>query len=391
MRSAYIVSATRTAGGRKNGRLREWHPVDLSGLTIDALLSRIDLDPAAVEDVIWGCTGQVGEQSSNIARWAALSSRLPESVPGVTVDRQCGSSQQSLHFAAQAILAGTQDVVIAGGVENMTRLPMGIGGILGMEHGYGKPAGKRVMARYPNRPAGGQFGGAELVAQKYNISREDMDRYALRSHQLARAATEAGKFKNEILPVEGLASDGSTSLHDKDEGIRFDATYESISAVRLLKEGGRISAANSSQICDGASGVIVASEKAIKDHGLTPLARIHGMTALGHDPITVVEGPLPATAHALKKLGMTIDDIDLFEVNEAFASVPLAWLSATGADPAKLNVHGGAIALGHPLGATGTKLMTTLIYALADRGKRFGLQAVCEGGGMANVTIIERL
>jgi acetyl-CoA C-acetyltransferase len=390
MAEAYIVAAARTAGGRRNGRLREWHPADLGGAVLNDLIDRTDIDPALVEDVVMGCVTQAGEQAYNVARGAVLSSRLPESVPAVSIDRQCGSSQQALHFAAQAVMSGTMDVVIAAGVESMTRVPMGLTVALPAKEGLGGPMSPRMQARYPNIEFS-QFMGAEMVAAKYGLTRDRLDEYAFTSHQRAIAATQAGAFKDEIVALDGKDAEGKVVRHDADEGIRYDSSLEGMKGVKLLSEGGRLTAASASQICDGASGVMVVSEQALKTLGLAPMARIHNLTLLGHDPVIMLEAPLPATEKALKKAGMSIDDIDLFEVNEAFASIPLAWLQATGADPAKTNVNGGAIALGHPLGASGTKLMTTLLHALKARDKRWGLQTMCEGGGLANVTIIERL
>jgi len=339
-----------------------------------------------------GCVGQAGEQSNNIARNAIMASKLPESVPGTTVDRQCGSSQQALHFAAQAVMSGAMDVVIAAGVESMTRVPMGTPSILARKNGLGYYMSPLMQARYPGVEFS-QFTGAEMMAKKYDLAKEKLDAYALHSHRNAIAATQAGLFEKEIVPVKVRLADGSESneMHATDEGIRFDATLESIAGVKLIAEGGRITAASASQICDGASGLMVVNERGLKALGVKPLARVHHMTVIGHDPVIMLEAPLPATQQALKKAGMKIDDIDLFEVNEAFAPVPLAWLQVTGADPARLNVNGGAIALGHPLGGSGTKLMTTLVHALGQRGKRYGLQTMCEGGGLANVTIVERL
>jgi acetyl-CoA C-acetyltransferase len=390
MAEAYIVAAARTAGARKAGRLSGWHPADLAGKVLDALVERVQADPALVEDVVLGCVGQVGEQSLNVARNAVLASRLPESVPGTSVDRQCGSSQQAIHFAAQAVMSGSMNVVIAAGVESMSRVPMGLSVQLPAKNGFGVPTGKAMAARYPGVQFS-QFSGAEMMAVKYNLSKEALDEFAYLSHQRAIAATRGGYFEREIVPLEITLPDGTEQVHAVDEGIRFDSTLEGIRGVKLLAEGGRITAATSSQICDGASGVLIVNEKGLKALGVAPLARIHHMTVLGHDPVIMLEAPIPATQHALRKAGMSIDDIDVFEVNEAFASVPLAWLQQTGADPQKLNVHGGAIALGHPLGASGTKLMTTLVHALRRREKRYGLQTMCEGGGMANVTIVERL
>lgn len=382
---AYIVDAVRSAGGRRGGALRDWHPADLGGAVVDGLLDRTGIDPAAVEDVIMGCVSQGGEQSFQIGRGVVLASRLPESVPAVTIDRQCGSSQQALHFAAQAIMSGTQDVVIAAGVESMTRVPMGSTRKLFAEAGLGGPKSPRQEIRYPGIEFS-QFTGAEMIAGKYGFSREDCDAFALRSHQRAAAARDSGEFDREIVP---LAIDGG--MHARDEGIRADSTMESIGAVKLLREGGVVSAANASQICDGASALLVVSEQALNDHGLTPLARIHQLTVTGGDPVIMLEEPIAATKRALARAGLSIDEIDLYEVNEAFAPVPLAWLQQIGGDPDKLNVNGGAIALGHPLGATGTKLMATLVHALQARRGRYGLQTMCEGGGLANVTIIERM
>jgi acetyl-CoA C-acetyltransferase len=344
MPEAYIVATARTAGGRKGGRLKDWHPADLSAQVIDALLDRTGSDPALVEDVIWGCVQQVGEQAGNIARNAVLASRLPLTTPATSVDRQCGSSQQSLHFAAQAVMSGTMDIVIAGGVEAMTRVPMGLSSQLPRQHGFGTSKSPVLEDRYPGIVFS-QFTGAEMMAQKYDLSKETLDRFAFESHACARAATEAGAFNDEIVPV--AVGDGT---HTVDEGIRFDASLEGIAGVKLLAEGGRITAATASQICDGASGVMVVSEAGLKTLGVAPLARVHHMSVLGGDPVIMLEAPIPATQRALQRAGMSIDDIDLYEVNEAFASVPAAWLKELGADPARLNVNGGAIALGHPLG-----------------------------------------
>ena len=387
--TAYIVDAVRTAGGRRNGKLAGWHPVDLGGAILDAVVARTGVDPAAVEDVIMGCVSQGGEQAFQIGRNAVLASRLPESVPAVTIDRQCGSSQQAIQFAAQAVMSGTQDVVIAAGVESMTRVPMFSPGALFEQAGLGKAKSPRQEHRYPGIEFS-QFTGAEAIARKYGLTRADLDRYALESHRRAAAATERGDFDAEIVPLEIETPDGP-ARHTRDEGIRYDATLDSIGSVRLLQEGGMISAANASQICDGASAVLIVSEQALEDHGLTPIARIHNFTVTGGDPVIMLEEPLFATDKALKRAGLKIEDIDLYEVNEAFAPVPLAWLRHTGGDPARLNVNGGAIALGHPLGASGTKLMATLVHALHKRGGRYGLQTMCEGGGTANVTIVERL
>ncbi len=390
MAEAYIVAAVRTAGGRKGGRLKGWHPVDLAAQVIDALIDRTGADPALVEDVILGCVSQIGEQGVNVARNAVLASKLPENVPGTSVDRQCGSSQQALHFAAQAVMSGAMDVVIAAGVESMTRVPMGLPAALPMSNGFGFYKSPQMEVKYPGIEFS-QFTGAEMVARKHGFSKDELDAFAFNSQKKAKAATEAGAFKTEILPLTIALDDGTLQTHEVDEGIRFDSSLEAIKGVKLLMEGGSLTAASSSQICDGASGVMVVNEKGLKALGVKPLARIHHMTVLGGDPVIMLEAPLPATQLALKKAGMKIDEIDLYEVNEAFASIPAAWLKHVGADPEKLNVNGGAIALGHPLGGSGTKLMTTLVNALHARGKRYGLQTMCEGGGMANVTIVERL
>lgn len=392
MAEAFIVAALRTAGGRKGGRLSGWHPADLAAQVLNALVARTGADPALVDDVILGCVGQAGEQSANIARNAVLASNLPESVPGTSVDRQCGSSQQALHFAAQAVMSGSMDVVIAAGVESMSRVPMGLPMTLPFKHGFGSYVSSGMQRRYPGVEFS-QFLGAEAIARNYGLSKDQLDAYAFQSHQRAIAAVQARAFDDEILPVPVRLQDGSENgeLHSTDEGIRFDASLEGIRAVKLIQPEGRVTAATASQICDGASGVMVVNERGLKALGLQPLARIHHLSVMGHDPVIMLEAPIPATERALRKAGMKVDDIDLFEVNEAFAPVPLAWLQSTGADPARLNVHGGAIALGHPLGASGTKLMSTLVHALRRHGRRYGLQTMCEGGGMANVTIVERL
>jgi acetyl-CoA C-acetyltransferase len=386
MAEAYIVEAVRTAGGRRGGALAGWHPADMGGEVLNAIVDRTELDPAAVEDVVLGCVTQAGEQGFAFARNVVLASRFPISVPAVTIDRQCGSSQQAVQFAAQAVLSGMQDVVIAAGAESMTRVPMMSNISYHEREGVGVgPFSERIKQRF-GVTGFSQFGGAEMLAAKHGFDRETLDRWALRSHQRAAAATDAGRFNGQIVPL--AVADG---VHDRDEGIRRDAKLESIGSVRLLAEGGVISAANASQICDGASAVLVVSEQALKDHGLTPIARLVNMTVTAGDPVIMLEEPINATRKALAKAGMRIADMDLYEVNEAFAPVPLAWAKELGADPDRLNVNGGAIALGHPLGATGTKLMTTLIHELRAQGKRYGLQAVCEGGGIANVTILEAL
>jgi len=391
MAEAYIVGTVRTAGGRRNGKLAGWHPADMAAEVLNELVERTGIDPAAIEDVIMGCVSQAGEQSFHVGRNAVLASRLPESVPAVTIDRQCGSSQQALHFAAQAVMSGTQDVVIAAGVESMSRVPMGSNFTLHAKAGMGVgPFSARIQDRFGVKEFS-QFTGAQMIADKYRFSREDLDRFALGSHRRAIAAMQAGAFQAEIVPLAVADGEGGTTLHATDEGIRYDATLESIGAVKLLQEGGTISAANASQMCDGASGALVVSERALKAHNLVPLARVHAMGVTAGDPVIMLEEPIPGTKRILERNGMTIDDIDLFEVSEAFAPIPLAWLQSTGADPARLNVNGGAIALGHPLGASGTKLLATLVHALRARHRRWGLQTMCEGGGIANATIIEAL
>lgn len=385
--AAYIVGAVRTAGGRRGGRLAGWHPADLGGAILDALVSRTNIDPAAIDDVIMGCVTQAGEQAAQIGRSAVLASSLPVSVPAVTIDRQCGSSQQAIHFAAQAVMSGTQDVVIASGVESMTRAPMGLA-IMAAPNT--QVWSDKILSRFGGQGFS-QFQGVEMIAAKYGFSREQLDAFGLESHRRAATASLDGVFADEILPLDTVTETGAAERHDRDEGVRFAATAESMAGVKLLTEGGRLTAATSSQICDGASGVLIVSEAALKQHGLSPLARIHTLTVTAGDPVIMLEEPIPATARALARAGLGIEDIDLYEVNEAFASVPLAWLQATSADPARLNVHGGAIALGHPLGASGARIMTTMVHALRARAGRYGLQTMCEGGGIANVTIVEAL
>lgn len=390
MGEAYIVSAVRTAGGRKGGRLREWHPADLAGAVLDALVTRSGVDPALIEDVIMGCVSQSGEQSNSVGRNAVLSSKLPESVPAVTIDRQCGSSQQALHFAAQAVMSGTMDVVIAAGVESMTRVPMGSPQVLSLKAGLGGSTSPGMEARYPG-VVWSQFNGAQAIAEKHGFTREAMDQFSLESHQKAVRAIESGAFQDEILGLDGVDKEGNAVRHEADEGVRANASLEGLAGLQALMEGGAITAGNASQMCDGSAGLLVVNERGLKQLGVEPLARVHQMTVFGEDPVIMLEAPLNATKLALKRAGLSIDDIDLYEVNEAFASIPMAWAKAVGADPAKLNVNGGAIALGHPLGGTGAKLMTTLIHALRARGKKYGLLTMCEGGGLANVTIIEAL
>lgn len=391
MADAFIIDARRTAGARRGGALRDWHPADLGAQILDALVGRCGVDPAAVEDVIVGCVSQVGEQSFHIGRNMVLASSLPDSVPAVTIDRQCGSSQQALHFAAQAVMSGTQDLVIAAGVESMTRVPMGMPTILAMQAGVGSgPWPQSIRDRY-GVSGFSQFHGAEQIARERGYMRAELDAFALDSHHKAAAATDAGAFEREIVIVEGVDRDGQAVRHAADEGIRRDASRAGLADLKPLSPGGVITAGNASQICDGASGVIVASARAVRDHGLTPIARIDAMAVTAGDPVIMLMEPIPATRRVLERGGRSLSEIDLFEVNEAFASVPMSWLEHIGADPARLNVYGGAIALGHPLGASGTKLMATLVHALRARGQRFGLQTMCEGGGIANATIIEAL
>ncbi len=390
MGEAYIVAAGRTAGGRKGSRLAGWHPADLAGEVLKSLVAQTKADPALIEDVIMGCVGQGGEQAVNIARNAVLASGLPESVPATSVDRQCGSSQQALHFAAATVMSGQMDVVIAAGVESMSRVPMGSPSVLAAKAGMGTYMSPQIQARYPGIQFS-QFAGAEMISKKYGFSKDDLDAFGFASHQKAIAATKAGAFDSEIIAVEITLADGTKEIHAIDEGIRFEASLEGIRGVKLLVEGGTVTAATSSQICDGASGVMVVNERGLKALGVAPLARIHHMTVTAGDPVVMLEEPVFATQKALKRAGMSINEIDLYEVNEAFAPVPLAWLQGNDADPSKLNVNGGAIALGHPLGGSGTKLMSTLIHALRKNGKRYGLQTMCEGGGLANVTIVEAL
>ncbi len=387
MAQAYIVAARRTAGGKRGGALKDWHPADMGGAILDALVADSGVDPAAIDDVIVGCVSQIGEQSFHVGRNMVMASSLPDSVPAVTIDRQCGSSQQALHFAAQAVMSGTQDVVIAAGVESMTRVPMGTPVILPLQAGIGiGPWSDRIKRRYGVEQFS-QFSGAEMMAKKYGFDRDTLDAFALGSHAKAAAATEAGAFAAEILPL----TVGGGGLHERDEGIRFDATIEGLAGLKAITPDGVITAGNASQVCDGASGVLVVSERALEQHGLTPLARIDNLTVTAGDPVIMLDEPIRATARALERAGRRIGEIGLYEVNEAFAPVPLAWLGAIGADAERLNVNGGAIALGHPLGASGTKLMATLVHALRARAQRFGLQTMCEGGGIANVTIIEAL
>jgi len=385
MPEAYIVDAVRTPVGKKNGGLSTAHPADLGAHVLKQLVERTGIDPSAVEDVVFGCLDTLGPQAGDIARTAWLAAGLPEEVPGTTIDRQCGSSQQALHFAAQGVMSGTQDVVVAGGVQNMSQIPIGsafrAAAAIGLEQADPFSGSKGWVARYGNQPVN-QFYGAELISEKWNITRDDMEAFALESHRRAIQAIDEGRFDREISPYEGVTTD---------EGPRRDTSLEKMQALKPVSEGGRITAAVSSQISDGAAAILVVSERALKQHNLTPRARIHHMSVRGADPIYMLTAPIPATSYALEKTGLSIDDIDLIEINEAFAPVVLAWQKETGADLAKVNVNGGAIALGHPLGATGARLMTTLLNELERTGGRYGLQTMCEGGGQANATIIERL
>ncbi len=400
MATAVIIDAIRTPGGKRNGKLSGWHPSDLAAEVLNALVQRNDLDPALVEDVIMGCVMQAGNQSLNVGRNAVLAAGWPESVPATTIDRQCGSSQQSAHFAAQGVMAGAYDIVVAAGVEVMSTTPMGASVTPGSF-----PMGPKVMGRYAevehygNKGMQGQGIGAEIIADQWGLTRDDLDEFALRSQNNAARARDEGRFDNEIVPIKAMPRDKETGqliesdeIVTSDEGIR-PSTMESLGKLRaaFMPEGGKVTAGNSSQITDGASALLIMNEDKAKQLGLTPRARFHTFALAGVDPVTMLTGPIPSTQKALEKSGLSIDDIDLFEVNEAFASVVLAWLKELKADPDKTNVNGGAIALGHPLGASGAKLMGTLLNELERTGGRYGLQTMCEGGGMANATIIERL
>ena len=388
---AYIVEAVRTAGGKRDGKLSLWHPADLGATVLDELVQRLDVDPSLVDDVIFGCVDQVGAQSGNIARNAVLSSSFPESVPGTSVDRQCGSSQQAIHFAIQAVMSGTQDIVIGGGVEVMSMVPIGAAVKDGFDAGHGFPFDSDGMKkRYPGIFFS-QFTGAELVAEKWNLSREDLDKFALESHQKAANATDLNFFDREILPVQGKNSEGINDMVIADEGIRFDASLDKLSGLKTVIENGVVTAGNASQITDGAAAVMVCNDAGLKKIQANPRAEIVSIAVVGDDPVFMLTGPIPASKKALLAANLSIDDIDLYEVNEAFAPVPLAWAKALKADRKKLNVNGGAMALGHPLGATGAKLMTTLLHEMERTESEFGLQAICEGGGTANATIIKRV
>ena len=387
MRDAVSVDAVRTPGGKRAGKLKDWHPVDLASEVLGALAERNSLDTEIVDDVIMGCVMQTGEQAYNVSRNAVLGAGWPEIVPGTTIDRQCGSSQQAAHFAAQGVIAGAYDVVVASGVESMSRVPIGVTG----QQGPGRPFGPRMTARYHDNLVP-QGVSAEMIAEKWGMTREELDGYALESHRRADRATTEGRFENEILPIEVKDDDGRVEMMDRDEGIRADTTLEALSKLPpVFKDDGMITAGNSSQITDGAAAILIMEAEKARELGFTPRARFHSFALAGADPVLMLTAPIPATHKVLAKAGMSIEDIDLFEVNEAFASVIGAWLRETGADYEKVNVNGGAIALGHPLGASGAKLMTTLLNELERSGGRYGLQTMCEGGGLSNATIIERL
>ena len=385
-REAVIVDAVRTAVGRRNGRLKDWHPVDLLAQTLSALVQRTGIDAGLVEDVIIGCVSQVGEQSLNVGRNAALAAGFPETVPGTTVDRQCGSSQQAIHFAAQGVLSGAYDVAIAGGVESMTRVPMG-----SSSQGPGAPFGSQMLKRYDNGLVH-QGISADLVAQKWGLSRNELDEFSLESHRRAARATAEGRFRSQIVPVEVRNEDGTTSIFDQDEGIRIDTSLEKLASLKpAFRPDGLITAGNSSQISDGAAAVLIMERETAEKLGLKPRARFVSFSLAGDNPIMMLTAPIPATYKVLKRAGLTLDQIDLVEINEAFASVVLAWQRETGANMQKVNVNGGAVAIGHPLGASGARLTTFLLNELERTGGRYGLQTICEGGGMANGMIIERI
>ncbi len=386
-REAVIVGAVRTAIGRRNGRLKDWHPVDLMAEVLSALVQRTGVDAGLVEDVILGCVSQVGEQSLNVGRNAALAAGFPETVPGTTVDRQCGSSQQAIHFAAQGVISGAYDVAIAGGVEVMTRVPMGSS----YQQGPGAPFGSRMLQRYDNGLVH-QGISADLIAQKWELSRSQLDEFSLESHRRAARATAEGRFRSQIVPVEVKNEDGTTSIFDQDEGIRTDTSIEKLASLKpAFKPDGMITAGNSSQISDGAAAVLIMERETAERLGLRPRARFVAFSLAGDDPIFMLTAPIPATYKVLKKAELTLDQVDLVEINEAFASVPLAWQRETGANLERVNVNGGAVAIGHPLGASGARLTTVLLHELERTGGRYGLQTICEGGGMANAMIIERI
>ena len=385
MNEAYIIDAVRTPVGRRGGGLAHMHPADLGAIPIKELLDRTEVDPAAIDDVMWGCVDAIGPQAGDIGRTCWLVAGLPEEIPGTTIDRQCGSGQQAVHFAAQAVMSEVNDLVVAGGVQNMSMIPIGsamtVAEHVGVEDESPFHGSEGWVSRYGTAEVS-QFWGAEEIARRWEITREDMEEFAFVSHQRAIRATDEGRFETQIIPINGLAAD---------EGPRRDTSLEKMSQLQPLIEGGRLTAAVSSQISDGAAALLIASEKAVKDHDLKPMARIHHMSVRGTDPVIMLTGPIPATKYAMEKSGMSIDDIDLFECNEAFASVVLAWMKECDVPHEKVNVNGGAVSLGHPLGCTGARLMTTLLHELERTGGRYGLQTMCEGGGQANVTILERL
>jgi acetyl-CoA acyltransferase len=388
MRDAVIVDAVRTAvgKGKPGGALSGIHPVDLSAHVLTALAERNDLDPATVDDVIWGCVSQVGEQAGSIGRYAVLAAGWPEHVPGLTVDRQCGSSQQAVHQAAAGVIAGQYDIAVAGGVEVMSRVPMGATRAGGQ---FGNPYGPLVAERYDNHRFN-QGVGAEMIAEEFGLTREELDQHALDSHARAARAIDEGRFKGQITPITVTNSEGSTRVFETDEGVRRGGTLEAMAGLKTpFKEDGVLSAGNSSQISDGSAALLITTSEIAARNGWTPIARFHTGVVIGVDPITMLKGPIPATGKALKRAGLSIDEIGAFEINEAFASVTLAWLKATGADYERFNPNGGAMAIGHPLGGSGARLMTTLVHHMKDNGIRYGLQSMCEGGGMANATILE--
>jgi acetyl-CoA C-acetyltransferase len=383
MSEAFIVEAVRTPVGKRKGGLSQVHPADLGAHVLGALVRRTGVDPEAVDDVVFGCVDTIGPQAGDIARTAWLAAGLPDAVPGVTIDRQCGSSQQAIHFAAQGVMSGTQDLVVAGGVQNMSMIPIASAMTTARELGFTDPfSGSEGWRRRYGAELVSQFHAAERIAAEWELSREDMEAFALDSHRRAIAAQDEGRFERELAPVGALACD---------EGPRRDSTRDKMAALQPLMAGGRLTAAVASQISDGAAALLIASQRAVRDHGLVPRARVHHLSVRGADPLWMLTAPIPATKHALARAGMKLGEIDLIEINEAFASVVMAWQRASEADPARVNVNGGAIALGHPLGATGARLMTTLLHELERTGGRYGLQTMCEGGGQANVTIIERL
>ena len=387
MPEAYIVDAVRTPVGKRGGALAAVHSADLAAHSITALVERTGVDPGAVDDVILGCCDTIGSQAGDVARTAWLVAGLPDHVPGVTIDRQCGSSQQAVHFAAQGVLSGTQDLVVAGGVQNMSAIPISAAMLVGQQYGFSTPFAESPgwRARYGDQEVS-QFRSAEMIAERWDLSREDMEEFALASHERARTAIAQGRFDREVVPV--TLPDGQSLATDQ---CPRETSLEKMAGLEPLAPGGRITAAVASQICDASSALLVASEQAVRDHDLTPRARIHHLSVTGDDPVWMLTGPIRATHRALDRAGLTVEDIDLFECNEAFASVVLAWMKETGAPHDKVNVNGGGIALGHPIGATGTRIMATLLHELERTGGRYGLQTMCEGGGQANVTIIERL